>query len=545
MLGGEHARGERIGIVARDDGHGRLRDDRAAVELRNHEVDGCAVQRDARVERLLMRMNALEARQQRRMDVEHPPLIFGDERRRENAHEAGEHDEIGGEAVDFGGERRIEAVAAVERAVVDDGRRDAVRRREFEAGRAQPVGNHGGDLGGPAFARAGAYDGLHVAAAAGNQDDKFFHPRILPFGPAVSGILSRPAARTFIISCFAASGRAFPHAVTRYRESLPRPAQRREPRPVRADDRQLRRCPSRPPGPARARARGGGRARAARVRDDVRAASARVLQSGERAAAHRDAARQARGAARARRRPRGRRALQPYVREPVARGVRRTHARPRAAHPLDHGRRRLLLRREARGRFRVAEGGGRALRLRGRADGNARRRRWRAHFEFRRARRARGGRSRRRRARARPRLCDQRPRRARAEARPRPRLPDAEPADRSQAPGPVGHLRRARARPRARAAAGRREPRRAADRRRFRPRAARSAPARLARRCIRQARSRRIPEEAARRGEIRRSRNALARDRAGRRRHARVLRRARSRAGQPRDRLRDVGHRPN
>lgn len=137
-------------------------------------MDRRTVQRDARVERLLVRADALEARQQRRMNVQQPALISSDEFGRQDAHEAREHDEIGREAVDLGGERRIEAVAAVERPMVDHRGRNAVRCGKGEAGRVGPVGDHGGDLGRPAFVRACADDGLHVAAATGNQDHEFF-----------------------------------------------------------------------------------------------------------------------------------------------------------------------------------------------------------------------------------------------------------------------------------------------------------------------------------------------------------------------------------
>ena len=77
----------------------------------------------------------------------------------------------------------------------------------------------------------------------------------------------------------------------------------------RADDRQLRRRASRPPGDARAALRSRRGPAPAAGRADVRSASARVLRAGQRAAAPVDAAQQARAVSRVRRRARVRRAL--------------------------------------------------------------------------------------------------------------------------------------------------------------------------------------------------------------------------------------------
>ena len=126
----EHARRERILVVAVQHRDRGLRDDRADVDVRRHEMHGAAVDAHAVGERAAMRVEARVGRQQRRVDVDHAARVARDERRAQHAHEAREHDEIGPVAVDRGRERGVEVVAARERAMVDDrsSRRRATRR---------------------------------------------------------------------------------------------------------------------------------------------------------------------------------------------------------------------------------------------------------------------------------------------------------------------------------------------------------------------------------------------------------------------------------
>ena len=71
------------------------------------------------VEHALVRVEARVFRQQRRMDVEHSPREARDELRREDAHEAGEHDEI----------RRVLRELGRERLVVNGALGAALRRQ--------------------------------------------------------------------------------------------------------------------------------------------------------------------------------------------------------------------------------------------------------------------------------------------------------------------------------------------------------------------------------------------------------------------------------
>ncbi len=182
MFGCQHAFREHGGGVASLNGDSRLRDDRPVVQLRRDKMHRRAVQPHASVKRLLMGFQARKARQQRRVHVQHAPRVMVDETGREHPHEAGQHDQIGPETVDFSRQRGVEAVAIGKLAVVDHRRGNAVRRCERKARGVRTVGNHGGDLRRPALVRAGANDSFHVASPSGNQDDEFFHPWILSFG---------------------------------------------------------------------------------------------------------------------------------------------------------------------------------------------------------------------------------------------------------------------------------------------------------------------------------------------------------------------------
>ncbi|ABA49823.1 hypothetical protein BURPS1710b_0776 [Burkholderia pseudomallei 1710b] len=77
-----------------------LLDDRAFVEVGRHVVRGRADQLHAAVERLVVRLRALEARQERVMDVDRAPREPLAQGGRQDLHVAREHDEIGRVPVD-------------------------------------------------------------------------------------------------------------------------------------------------------------------------------------------------------------------------------------------------------------------------------------------------------------------------------------------------------------------------------------------------------------------------------------------------------------
>mmetsp|Transcript_42317 Transcript_42317/g.99297 ORF Transcript_42317/g.99297 Transcript_42317/m.99297 type:complete len:254 (+) Transcript_42317:3155-3916(+) len=179
VLRGQHARGQRRGIVARQHRHRGLHDDGAMVELGGHEMHRGTGQLAAHCQRPLVRVQAGEGRQQRRMNIEQTAGIARREAGRQDAHEAGQHDQVGREPVNDARQLGIKVLATRKGLVVDHGRRDAVRRREREAAGLGPVADDRRHLGRPALGLAGLHDGLHVGASAGNQNHHALH------GPAV------------------------------------------------------------------------------------------------------------------------------------------------------------------------------------------------------------------------------------------------------------------------------------------------------------------------------------------------------------------------
>ena len=109
------------------------------------------------------------------MDVDDAPGVARDERGPEDAHEAGQHDDIRRKAVDHTRQRGIEGFAPFMLTVIDHRRRNAARLRERQPGGILLVADHRGDARRPAFAGAGADDGLHVGAATADQDDDVLH----------------------------------------------------------------------------------------------------------------------------------------------------------------------------------------------------------------------------------------------------------------------------------------------------------------------------------------------------------------------------------
>ena len=88
------------------------------------------------VERALVRVEALERRQQRRVDIEQAPLPLRDETGREQPHEAGETNDVDAVLHELGLQRALERRAVLaELRVIDDFGRDACGARD-----QQPAG---------------------------------------------------------------------------------------------------------------------------------------------------------------------------------------------------------------------------------------------------------------------------------------------------------------------------------------------------------------------------------------------------------------------
>ena len=111
MLEHLHACRQTLRIVLGLDADSRLNHRGPRVEFWRHEVDRGAVLLVARFERALMSMQPRILGQQRRVNVEDASCVAGHELARENAHEAGEHDQRRGAPFDLGGQGPIIAGA--------------------------------------------------------------------------------------------------------------------------------------------------------------------------------------------------------------------------------------------------------------------------------------------------------------------------------------------------------------------------------------------------------------------------------------------------
>ena len=128
------------------DGDGALEDDRPVVDALVDEVDGRAGHPHAVLERLPLRVQALERRQQRRVDVD-DALREGVEQHavsragRTPPGRRARRPRRGAPST----ERRVVILAPRELAMVDDARRDAGCRRPLEAAHARAVRDHDAD----------------------------------------------------------------------------------------------------------------------------------------------------------------------------------------------------------------------------------------------------------------------------------------------------------------------------------------------------------------------------------------------------------------
>ena len=126
---------QRLGRVVVAHRHRGLQHDRTGVELAGHEMDGRAGDLHAVLERLALRVDAGERRQQRRVDVEDRVREGVEQRRADEPHEAGEADQRTPRARSSLATRAIEGVARRERAVIEDQRLDARPRARARARR--------------------------------------------------------------------------------------------------------------------------------------------------------------------------------------------------------------------------------------------------------------------------------------------------------------------------------------------------------------------------------------------------------------------------
>lgn len=172
----QHARGQGIGSIGIVYGHGALGDDGAAIELGGNEVHGAAREAAAFVDGALMGMQAGESGQQGGMDVDGLIGKAAAKLGREDAHITGEQYKVGRVAGHEFEHGLVEIGAAGEVFGIEGGGMDALLCRPGQARGLGVVGKHGGDV---QIGDIGLDHGLHIAAAAGNEDDGFGHGVII------------------------------------------------------------------------------------------------------------------------------------------------------------------------------------------------------------------------------------------------------------------------------------------------------------------------------------------------------------------------------
>lgn len=114
MLKPQHPGCQRRSVIAIEHRHHGLRNDGAMVEFGRDQMRGRAMKANPGGQRTRMGIEPDEGRQQRRMDIDQTPGKVPNETVGENAHEAGEHDQIDLECVKPLDQRRIEGLAAGE-----------------------------------------------------------------------------------------------------------------------------------------------------------------------------------------------------------------------------------------------------------------------------------------------------------------------------------------------------------------------------------------------------------------------------------------------
>ena len=112
-------------VVAGQDRHGLLDDDRAAVEGLVHEMDGAAGDGHAVGERVGDRVRARERGQQRRVGVQDPAVERAEHRRPDDAHVAGEGNDVRAHGLERRRQRRVVTTG-------DEGRLDPLLCRPVE-----------------------------------------------------------------------------------------------------------------------------------------------------------------------------------------------------------------------------------------------------------------------------------------------------------------------------------------------------------------------------------------------------------------------------
>ena len=152
-----------------------------------HRASGKAA---AHIDRALVRVQAGECRQQRRVNVQQTPRIPAHKLGRQNAHESCQHHQGGRMAVNSLRQSRIKRGTVSKRLVINHRGGYAVLLRPLQPARIGLVADDGGHARAvallPVVTLGGLRNGRHIGAIARNEDDDVAkrrnHARIIPYG---------------------------------------------------------------------------------------------------------------------------------------------------------------------------------------------------------------------------------------------------------------------------------------------------------------------------------------------------------------------------
>ncbi len=111
------------------------------------------------------------------MNVDQPAFVAADEPVAQDAHEASQYDQVGRQAVNGFGKRRIECLALGEQAMINDLGQYAVRGGRLQTLGIGPVREHADDAHRQCAGCRRVQQRSHVAATPGDQDHHRRHAR--------------------------------------------------------------------------------------------------------------------------------------------------------------------------------------------------------------------------------------------------------------------------------------------------------------------------------------------------------------------------------
>ena len=171
----QHPRGKAALGIARQHRHPRLTQYRSGIQIRRHLMHRAARLVIACRQSPGMGMQPGVFRQQGRVNVQHPAGIARHKSRRQDPHEPGMGNDIGGGFVQMPGQHRLEpGTVRAKRAVIDHGGRHAQSLRLDQPRRLGPIGKHQ-HRARRIIALHRPHQGLHVRATPRNQDGHPFH----------------------------------------------------------------------------------------------------------------------------------------------------------------------------------------------------------------------------------------------------------------------------------------------------------------------------------------------------------------------------------